>query len=228
MYGLSSSIEVVVVRLCCCWLDNRVTMARIFMGPGLTYRHHVQWLIQHTIWSCLNANSLRTQNWTEIRWNFTTMLEDHAFMDDLGQLSSTMNHLQSKKTELEDNLAKVGLKLNTKKCKDQKGAAWARKVWRWEIAKQKKWTAARSLASVTKDGGRTAYIRKTITWPKNPLGGYTTSGKPWICVERLPIREPGFFHIVLWMWDLEVIMTDEKRIYTFTTKYLKTILKIRW
>lgn len=48
------------------------------------------------------------------------MLEDHAFMDDLGQLSSTMNHLQSKKTELEDNLSKVGLKLNTKKCKDQK------------------------------------------------------------------------------------------------------------
>ena len=31
---------------------------------------------------------------TGIRWNFTTMLDDLNFADDLALLSSTMNHLQ--------------------------------------------------------------------------------------------------------------------------------------
>ena len=33
---------------------------------------------------------------TGIRWNFTTVLEDLDFADDIALLSSTLNHLQSK------------------------------------------------------------------------------------------------------------------------------------
>ena len=55
---------------------------------------------------------------TGIRWNFMTMLVDSA--DDITLLSSTMNHLQHKTAKLEDNAAKVGLKLNGQKCKTMK------------------------------------------------------------------------------------------------------------
>lgn len=54
---------------------------------------------------------------TGIRWNFTNMLEDLDFTDNTALVSSTMNHLQSKTTKLEKNSAKVGMKLNAKKCK---------------------------------------------------------------------------------------------------------------
>ncbi|XP_061179480.1 uncharacterized protein LOC133188116 [Saccostrea echinata] len=57
---------------------------------------------------------------TGIRWYFTTMLQDLDFVDDIALQSSTMNHLQSKTTKLEDNSAKVGMKLNAKKCKVMK------------------------------------------------------------------------------------------------------------
>jgi hypothetical protein len=57
---------------------------------------------------------------TGIRWDFTTMLEDLDFADDLALLSSTMNHLQHKTTKLKGNAAKVGLKLNAQKCKVMK------------------------------------------------------------------------------------------------------------
>ena len=43
---------------------------------------------------------------TGIRWNFTTMLEDLDFADDIAVLSSAMNHLQQKTAKLEDNAAK--------------------------------------------------------------------------------------------------------------------------
>jgi hypothetical protein len=48
------------------------------------------------------------------------MLEDLDFADDIALLSSTMNHLTHKTTKLEDNSAKVCLKLNAKKCKVMK------------------------------------------------------------------------------------------------------------
>ena len=57
---------------------------------------------------------------TGIRWKFTTMLEDLDFADDIALLSSTMNHLQHKTATLEDDAAKVGLKLNGQKCKTMK------------------------------------------------------------------------------------------------------------
>ena len=57
---------------------------------------------------------------TGIRWNFTTVLEDLDFADDIALLSSTMGHLQTKTTKLEDNAARVGLKLNANKCKTLK------------------------------------------------------------------------------------------------------------
>ena len=67
---------------------------------------------------------------TGIRWDFTTMLEDLDFADGLALLSSAMNHLQQKTSRLEVNAAKIGLKLNDKKCKVMKANSRSEKKLR--------------------------------------------------------------------------------------------------
>ena len=53
-----------------------------------------------------------------IRWNFATVLEDLDFADDNALLSSKFNYLHDKTGRVtEEAAARVGLKLNAKKCK---------------------------------------------------------------------------------------------------------------
>ncbi|KAL9959458.1 hypothetical protein ACROYT_G032784 [Oculina patagonica] len=52
-----------------------------------------------------------------IRWNFTTVLEDLDFADDIALLSSKISDLQEKTGRLAEEAARVGLKLNVRKCK---------------------------------------------------------------------------------------------------------------
>ena len=51
------------------------------------------------------------------RWNFTTVLEDLDFADDIAQLSSTFNDLHKKTGRLAEEAAREELKLNARKCK---------------------------------------------------------------------------------------------------------------
>lgn len=89
---------------------------------------------------------------TGIRRNFTTVLEDLDFADDIALLSLTLNHLQSKTNKLEDSAARVGLKLNGNKCK----------TLRTNSKKEENFTAGNNEAylgaNVTKDSGSTADI----------------------------------------------------------------------
>ena len=52
-----------------------------------------------------------------IRWNFTTVLEDLDFADDIALLSSKFNDLHEKTGRLTEEAAREGLKLNARKCK---------------------------------------------------------------------------------------------------------------
>ena len=52
-----------------------------------------------------------------IRWNFTTVLEDLDFADDIALLSSKISDLQEKTGRLAEEEARVGLKLKATKCK---------------------------------------------------------------------------------------------------------------
>ena len=52
-----------------------------------------------------------------IRWNLTTVLEDLDFADDIALLSSKFNDLREKTGRLTEEEARVGLKLNARKCK---------------------------------------------------------------------------------------------------------------
>ena len=52
-----------------------------------------------------------------ISWNFTSLLEDLDFTDDIALLSSRFNDLHKKTGRLVEETARVGLKLNARKCK---------------------------------------------------------------------------------------------------------------
>ena len=52
-----------------------------------------------------------------IRWNFTSMLEDLDFADDIVLVSSKNEHIQNKTNRLVHNAGRLGLKLNAQKCK---------------------------------------------------------------------------------------------------------------
>ena len=52
-----------------------------------------------------------------IRWNFTSMLEDLDFADDIVLVSSKYEHIQNKTNRLVHNAGRLGLKLNAQKCK---------------------------------------------------------------------------------------------------------------
>ena len=51
------------------------------------------------------------------RWNFTTILEDLDFADDIALLSSTFNDFHKKTGRLAERAAREALKLNARKCK---------------------------------------------------------------------------------------------------------------
>ena len=57
-----------------------------------------------------------------IRCNFTTSLEDSDFADDVALLSSTFNDLQEKTGRLAEDAARVGLRLNARKCSEGGGS----------------------------------------------------------------------------------------------------------
>ena len=57
-----------------------------------------------------------------IRWNFTTVLEDPDFAHDIALLSSTFNDLHKKTGKLAEDVARVGLKLNARRCSEGGGS----------------------------------------------------------------------------------------------------------
>ena len=52
-----------------------------------------------------------------MRWNFTSLLKDLDFADDIVLVSSKNEHMQNKTNRLVENAGGVGLKLNAQKCK---------------------------------------------------------------------------------------------------------------
>ena len=76
-----------------------------------------------------------------IRWNFTSVLEDLDFADDIALISSKYEHIQSKTDRLVENAGRVGLKLNAAKWKMMRSKSMqdGRTGSRLEKMKSKKW-----------------------------------------------------------------------------------------
>ena len=112
-----------------------------------------------------------------IRWNFTTVLEDLEFADDIALLSSRLNDLHEKTGRLTEEAARVGLKLNVRKCK----------TLRTEYASNRERIAVNAEevedgefpylgATVDKEGGGSRDIKNRL---QKARGAFQRLGKVW-------------------------------------------------
>ncbi|KAK7495707.1 hypothetical protein BaRGS_00013154, partial [Batillaria attramentaria] len=157
---------------------------------------------------------------------------DLDFADDIALLSSTMNHLQAKTTKLEDNAARVELKLNAKKCKvlktNSKSDA-SLKVGHSEVEEVESFTCLG--ANVTKDGGGTADIKKRVALAS---ASFKRLSNIWQATNISRKTKASLFKslvlsVLLYgceTWKLT--KGEEKRLDVFQTKCLRRVLKIRW
>ena len=74
---------------------------------GLLFLIVMDWIMTKTVENNNNG----------IRWNFTTVLEDIDFTDDLALLSSTKTHIQKKVDRLNKHSEAIGMKTSIKKTK---------------------------------------------------------------------------------------------------------------
>jgi len=189
---------------------------------GFLFLLAIDWVMRKTV----------TGTRTGIRWDFTTVLEDLDFADDIALLSSKMNHLQQKTTKLEANAAKVGLKLNDKKCKVMKSNSKNSvklKVGPNDVEEVENFTYLG--ANVTMDGGGTADVKKRIAlasgqmkklaniWKTNNISRKT----------KATLFKSLVLSVLLYgceTWKLT--KGEEHRLDVFQTKCLRRIFKIRW
>ena len=97
---------------------------------------------------------------TGIRWDFTRLLEDIDYADDLLQLTSRVGYTQEKTVRLEENAGRVGLKLNPEVQEDESQQQEQRGT---ESERQRGGGSGQfhpPEAQVTRDGGVTLDIKK--------------------------------------------------------------------
>jgi endonuclease/exonuclease/phosphatase family metal-dependent hydrolase len=169
---------------------------------------------------------------TGIRWNFTTMLEDLDFADDIALLSSTMNHLQQKTATLETNAGKVGLKLNEQKCKVMKANSRRDEnlqVGGNDVEEVESFTYLG--ANISRDGGGTADVKKRIALASAQMKRLTNIWKATGISKKTKtsLFKSLVMSVLLYgceTWKLT--NGEEKKLDTFQSKCLRRILKIRW
>ena len=167
---------------------------------------------------------------TGIRWDFTTMLEDLDLADDLALLLSAMNHLQQKTSRLEVNAAKVGLKLNDKKCKVMKANSRSDEKLRGNEVEEVE-SFIYLGANVTKDGGGAVDVRRRIT---QASARFKRISNIWRASDiRRKTKVSLFKSLVLSVllygcetWKLT--KGEEEKLDTFQNKCLRKVLKVRW
>ena len=123
------------------------------MSSGFLFLLVIDWVMRKTV------DGQRTG----IRWDFTRLLEDIDYADDLLLLTSRVGHMQEKNAglELEENLGRVGLKLNPQKCKWMKVDSWNSEGLRVRDSVVEEVDSFTYLGSqVTSDGGGTLDIKK--------------------------------------------------------------------
>ena len=88
------------------WFDVKSGVKQGCVMSGLLFLIVMVWRMTKTV-----------ENDNGIRWNFTTVLEDIDFVDDLALLSSTKTHIQKKVDRLNKHSKVIGMKTSIKKTK---------------------------------------------------------------------------------------------------------------
>jgi len=189
---------------------------------GFLFLLVIDWVMRRTVEGERNG----------IRWDFMNMLEDLDFADDIALLSATMNHLQHKTKRLEDNAAKVGLKLNGQKCKAMKVNSRnidGLRVGDQEVEEVENFTYLG--ANVTKDGGGTADVKKRVALASAQMKRLSNIWQMGDIDRKT--KASLFKSLVLSVllygcetWKLT--KGEEEKLDIFQTKCLRRIFKIRW
>ena len=189
---------------------------------GLLFLLIIDWVMRQTV----------EGERTGIRWNFTTMLEDLDFADDIALLSSTMNHIQRKTTNLEENAARVGLKLNARKCKILKSNSKSDANLTVSHSDVEEVDSFMYLgANVTKDGGSTADMKKRIGLASST---FNRLSKIWTATDigrktKVSLFKSLVLSVLLYgceTWKLT--KREENKLDVFQTRCLRRMFKIRW
>ena len=101
---------------------------------------------------------------TAIRWDFTMLLEDIDYADDLLLPTSRADHIQEKTARLEENAGRVGFKLNPQKFKTQSVREVRRRWYRIEHFPRKEANSDCVVALGLKPEGKRGRGRPKTTW----------------------------------------------------------------
>ena len=169
---------------------------------------------------------------TGIRWDFNTLLEDLDFADDIALLSSAMNHLQQKTTRLEENAAKIGLKLNDKKCKVMKVNSKSEEKLKLrgnDVEEEESFTYLG--AYVKKDGGGTADIKRRIALASTQFKRLSNIWKAGDINRKTKTSLFKSLVLTVLLYGCEtwkLTKGEEGKLDSFQNKCLRRIFKIRW
>ena len=89
------------------WFDVKSGVKQGCVMSGLLFLIVMDWIMTKTVENDNNG----------LRWNFTTVLEDIDFADDLALLSSKKTHIQKKVDRLNKHSKAIGMKSSIKKTK---------------------------------------------------------------------------------------------------------------
>ena len=161
------------------------------------------------------------------------MLEDLDFADDIALLSSKISDLKEKTGRLAEEAARVGLKLNARKCKTLRtGFAHSSEdvvVNGEEVEDVEEFVYLG--ATVNKEGGGSRDITNRL---QKARGAFQRLGKVWatrgigrrtkIRLFKTLVRPVLLYGCKTW----KIIKADERKLNSFQCQCLGRILRIRW
>ena len=204
------------------WIKITTGVKQGCVMSGFLFLIAIDWVMRKTTHGHKNG----------IRWNFTSVLEDLDFADDIALISSKYEHIQSKTDPLVENAGRVGLKLNAAKCKMMRSNARRQdrvKIGEDEVEEVEEFVYLG--ATVRKDGGGTEDIRNRLNkarrafynltkiWRLRSIGRQTK-----IKLFKTLVRPVLLYGCEAW----KMTKVEEKKMDAFQFVCLRRILGIRW
>ena len=204
------------------WFDVKSGVKQGCVISGLLFLIVMDWIMTKTVENDNNG----------IRWNFTTVLEDIDFADDLALLSSTKTHIQKKVDRLNKHSKVIGMKTSIKKtklvrynAKDQTPVSIDGK----DVEDVDSFTY--SDAIVNKTGGAEQDITARVGKARSSFNKLTKVWKSSQYSMRTKTRIFNSNVLTVLLYGSEtwrMTKRDEDKLDSFQHKCLRKILKIHW
>ena len=164
--------------------------------------------------------------------DFTRLLEDIDYTDDLLLLTSRVDHMQEKTARLEENAGRVGLKLNPQKCKWMKVNSRNSEGLRVRDSLVEEVNSFTYLeAQVTRDKGGTLDIKRRTALA---YASFNRVNKIWSTRvisrnTKVTLFKTLVLSVLLYSCDTwKLTKGEEKKLDTFQAKCFRRMLRIRW